>query len=147
MVSVRMTTFIQSWFFALLLGISITVQAGDNDLILEMEQRYSDAIRGDWDALEELLARDFFYNTAEGTSIARDPFIAHLRKGSVQLGEFRREQIQVQFHGDVALVSAVTRVQARVDGVDRDIGSRHLHVWVRSQQRWQLAARQVSYLR
>jgi ketosteroid isomerase-like protein len=142
-----MTSFICAWLFALLLSSSITAHAGETDLILEMEQRYSDAIRGDYDALEELLAADFFYNTAEGSSVARDPFIALLKAGSVQLGDFRREQVEVQFHGDVALVSAVTRVQARVDGVDRDIASRHLHVWVRSQERWRLAARQVTYMR
>lgn len=111
-----------------------------------MEQRFSDAIRRDPSALEELLDPGFYYNTAEGTTLGKAALIAHLRANRLQLGEFRREQERVRVAGDTGVVSAVTRTQAVVNGVPRDIASRHLHVWLRGPEGWRLAARQVTYV-
>ena len=135
------------WFVACVLATPLEASADDTAQILEQEQRFSDAIRGDWDALEELLDEDFFYNTADGTSIDKKPFIAHMRTGAVRLGNVTRQDTRVRCHDNVAVVTGISSVQARVDGVAREIGSRHLHVWVRQEKGWQLTARQVTYTR
>ena len=128
-----------------LLSIPAVAETAEAELAA-MEQRFTDAIRGDPSALEELLDPGFYYNTAEGTTLGKAALIAHLRSNALQLGEFRREQERVRVAGDTGVVSAVTRMQAVVNGVQREIASRHLHVWLRGPDGWRLAARQVTYL-
>ena len=142
-----MKSFARIWFLSCLLAMSFAAGADDTAQILEQEQRFSDAIRGDWDALEVLLHEEFFYNTSDGTTIDKKPFIALMRSGAVQIGNLARLDTRVYFHAQVAIVTGVSNVQARVEGVEREVDARHLHVWVRQDERWQLTARQVTYTR
>lgn len=135
------------WLLSCLLAMSFGASADDTAQILEQEQRFSEAICGDWDALEGLLHEEFFYNTADGTTTDKKPFIALMRTGAVQIDKLTHLDTRVRFHGQVAIVTGVSNVQARVDGVAREVGARHLHVWVRQDERWQLSARQVTYTR
>ena len=94
-----MKSFARIWFLSCLLAMSFAAGADDTAQILEQEQRFSDAIRGDWDALEVLLHEEFFYNTSDGTTIDKKPFIALMRSGAVQIGNLARLDTRVYFHG------------------------------------------------
>lgn len=120
-----------------------TVAAG----IGHAEARFAAAIGGDWPALEELLADDFIYNTAEGTTLGKRALIAYLRSAAVQVGRVDLEQTRVREYGDVVVSSGVSRVDARIDARQRTIASRFLHVWAREGEQWKLVARQVTYVK
>ena len=111
------------------------------------ETRFAAALGGDWQALEELLGDDFFYNTAEGTTLGKTALIAYLQSAAVQVGAVELEQTRVSAHGGTALSTGLARVRARRDGEERTIVSRFLHVWAREGAQWKLLARQVTYVK
>jgi len=111
------------------------------------ETRFAAALGGDWRDLEYLLADDFVYNTAEGTTLGKGALIGYLRSASVQVLRVELEQRRVREYGRVAVSSGVARVVAQSGAVQRAIDSRFLHVWSREGDAWKLVARQVTYMK
>ena len=132
--------------FAVVLLPSPGLAADDRVALLELDKRYFAAIAGDWVALDTILADEFFYNTASGASLPKAALIAYLKTGAVVLGNSSSEDKQVQLYRDVGLVTGVTRVKVTLNGEERLIASRYLHVWSRQSGDWKLVARQVTYL-
>lgn len=110
------------------------------------EQFFQVLVGGDWNDLDRLLADDFVYNTANGTSLAKVAFIDYMKSGRVVVKRASRDQTAVRTYGNVALVTGVVHVDTPVKGKDRTLHSRYLHVWVNEPQGWRLAARQATYL-
>ena len=132
---------------AILGALALPLHAQSQDPVIdEMEARFAKAIAGDWVALDSLLAEEFVYNTAAGTSLPKAQFLTLMRLGTTAVLATERQQTDVFRRGEVAWVSGLWRVQAKVSGEDRVIRSRHLHVWVQEAGQWQLAARQVMIL-
>ena len=111
------------------------------------EARFATAIGGDWQLLGDLLAEDFVYNTAEGTTLGKHALIAYLQSAAVQVRRVALEQPRVREYGDCVVSSGVTRAVAQIDAQQRTIASRFLHVWSREGSQWKLVARQVTYVK
>ena len=136
-----------AWWLALALATALPRAFGDDAAVLALrEDALAAAIGGSADTLEELLAADFFYNTARGTALTKPAMIAQLASGAVRVRSIAREDVVTKVYGETALVSGVARVTAVVEGEEVDMASRYLHVWVRQRDTWRLAARQVTPL-
>ena len=135
-------------FLLVLTLVSFVTRAGtvEEQLNQREEQFLQVLVRGDWTELEGLLAEGFVYNTANGTSLTKVAFLDYMKTGRVVVKRASRDQTAIRTYENVALVTGVVHVDTPVDGEDRTLHSRYLHVWVNEPQGWRLAARQATYL-
>lgn len=133
--------------FALLLSPLAAVAGVVEEELDRIDDQWHQAlVDRNWQGLAAMLADRFFYNTTAGTSLTRDAFLAHLKSGAVVVRRAVRDQTVVRDHGQLALVTGLATVDATVDGQDRTLRSRYLHVWANEAQGWRLVARQATYL-
>jgi hypothetical protein len=119
----------------------------NEDQIEKLEaRRYAVLIAGDWDAFESLLADEFFYNQAGGKTVTKAAYLQTLRSGSTKVHRAEREKPLMRRYGDVMVVTGVAHVDVTLNGEDKTLHSRFLHVWVRQGNDWKLAARQATFL-
>lgn len=108
------------------------------------ERRFLTAISGDVDALEDILAPDFLYSTAVGTTIDKRALIAHLRSGKTKVGALRREDVRTTASEGLVVTTGSLVGEVRSSDRATPLRSRYLHVWVPTPDGWRLLARQAS---
>ncbi len=130
----------------LLLSVAAFAGPGEDQLHHVDEQLFQALVGGRWQELDMLLADDFFYNTAAGTSLTKAAFIDYMKSGAVVVKRATRDQVAIRTYDDVAVVTGLLHVEAPIKGKDATLHSRYLHVWVHEPRGWRLAARQATYL-
>lgn len=124
------------------------VRDGDRSAAIdEAEARFRSAIAGDPEALESLLADDFFYLTAEGTMLDKRGLIDHLRSGTTRIDRIVKEDGHQVRRDGLVVTTGHSVVEVRLDGNATRIRSRHLHVWIEEAGGWRLLARQADMQR
>jgi ketosteroid isomerase-like protein len=145
-----MQTIVRALFFyaSLATAVPVIVSAAtvEDELNQLEESRYAALIAGDWQALDALLADEFFYNTGTGASLTKSAFIEYMKSGAAVVKKAVREDSRVRVYGDAALVTGIAHVDVTVKGEEKTLHSRYLHVWTRQNQSWKLVARQATYL-
>lgn len=139
--------FVTAVFLLATITIGHAIADSDEDQIEQLEQqRYTALIDGNWDAFDSLLADEFFYNQAGGKSVPKAAYLETLRSGAVKVHHAVREKPSMRRYGDVMVVTGITHVDVTLNGEDKTFHSRFLHVWVKQDNGWKLAARQATYL-
>ena len=135
-------------FLAVLLTLipNIAGAAVDDEINSMEESRYAALIGKDWNALDAILADDFFYNTAGGAQMSKGEFTGLMQSGAAVVRKVVRENATVRPYGDVTLVTGIAHVDVTLKSEDKTLHSRYLHVWVKDGQGWKLVARQATYL-
>jgi ketosteroid isomerase-like protein len=110
------------------------------------DARYDAMIALDFAALETMIADEFRYHRASGKVSVKAEFLADLKKGSARFKSAWRYDVRVHVYGDSATVMGSTQVEFEADGRLQRNAVRYLNVWVLRDGRWQLAARQGSWL-
>lgn len=113
----------------------------------DAEEGFIAALSGDLEALEGILAEDFLYSTALGTTIDKQALLAHLRSGQTRLGKIRRENVRkTSSAGVVVTTGSLVGDLGAAGEAGRSITrrSRYLHVWIPTPEGWRLLARQTS---
>lgn len=108
------------------------------------DARYQAMIQRDFEALDLLLAEEFYYHRASGKASTKTEFLNDLKNGGVRFVDAKRYNVAVHCHGTAATIMGSTSVQMEIDGHVRQQTLRYLNVWVFRDGRWQLAARQGS---
>lgn len=131
-----------------LMLLSVAAYAGPvEDQLNQVDEQLFQALVGShWQELDALLADDFFYNTAAGTSLTKAAFIDYMKSGTVIIRRATRDQVAIRTYDDVAVVTGLLHVEAPIKGQSGSVHSRYLHVWVNEPRGWRLAARQATYL-
>jgi len=124
----------------------ITPSSTPGAAVEQAERRFVAALAGDLDALESLLARDFFYSTTEGTRLDKQSLLEYLRAGTTRVEQIRRDQVQQTERAGIVLTTGHLTTDIRSEGRASRIHSRYLHVWVPTSNGWQLLARQSASL-
>lgn len=134
---------------------------GDKEELVQLEhKRYEALIAQDWSTYDALLGDEFFHNHVLGGTLSKIPHFEYLKAGKSRIKKAVLEDLDVRLYGDVAVVTGISYVDlthvdieelAALTGVphspgDVTRGSRQLHVWVKREGRWQLVARQATYL-
>ena len=110
----------------------------------EAETRFRSALAaGDVDALDGLLADDFFYLTADGTTLDKNGLLDHLRSGATRVDRIVQEDHRRVRRDGLVVTTGHSLVDARLEGKTIRVRSRHLHVWIENPGGWQLLARQA----
>ena len=103
-------------------------------------------VTADAAALNEILARDYSYVTADGEVRDKVTQIANLTSGRFQIMSAGSEQVTVRWIGDDALL--IGRFPARVRQGEREtrIDERYSALWSREDGRWRLRHEHASLI-
>ena len=130
--------------FALALGLSVAVANAETpEQIQALDREWAQAcVQADIAKLEQILSDDLTYTHSSGQSQNKAEFIATVREGKTRYRSIEFQQSSVHIYGNSAVTNSEVRVNLTVEGKDVSVHPRFLHVWVKHDGRWQLAAHQ-----
>jgi len=112
----------------------------DADLRLLNQQYIRALLAGDVDWYRAHLAEDFICIESDGTVLDKPAFLRKTARGS-DLAEYRLDEVDVRFYGDVALVRATGSWTAK-DGPPGI--SRYVDVYARTAEGWKAVSAQIT---
>jgi len=134
------------------LGIALTLtlvlslaaaNAQTPDQIQALDREWAQAcVQADIAKLEQILSDDLTYTHSSGQTQTKAEFIATVREGKTRYRSIDFQESSVRIYGDSAVSNSEVRVNLTIDGKDVSVHPRFLHVWVKHNGRWQLAAHQ-----
>jgi uncharacterized protein (TIGR02246 family) len=117
----------------------------NTDSVLELVRTWADAeLRGDYQALDGLLAADFVGVGPRGFVLTREQWLARYRSGDLRNTAFELRDPQVRDYGAAAVVVGTQAQQTTHQGRDTSAELRATLVAVRAADRWLLAGVQLS---
>jgi ketosteroid isomerase-like protein len=112
----------------------------EQQLRLLNEQYVAASLAGDVEWYRSHLAEEFVCIESDGSQLDKAAFLRMTAQGS-DLAEYRLEQVDVQFYGDVALVRATGSWKTKT-GVPGS--SRYVDVYVRTGDDWKAVSAQIT---
>jgi ketosteroid isomerase-like protein len=126
----------------LMLSLSASAQE-PAEQVLKLEDQWTEAlIKADTAALDQLYTDDIVYTHTNGTVNTKAQFLDSLKAGKAKYFAVERGDVKVQAYGDTAIVTF--RAVIKVNAVT--LPSRILHVFVRQNGQWRMAAYQSTRL-
>lgn len=115
----------------------------------QLEEVWRDAIlKGNFAAMDALLADDYMAITASGTLQTREQALANLRTGRTHLTALEVSDRKVRFYGKTALVTSRAKVQGANANGDISGCFRYTRVYVRdSRGKWKIVSFEASRIR
>lgn len=128
----------------LMLMLSLSASAQEPaEQVLKLEDQWTEAlIKADTAALDQLYTDDIVYTHTNGTVNTKAQFLDSLKAGKAKYFAVERGDVKVQAYGDTAIVTF--RAVIKVNAVT--LPSRILHVFVRQNGQWRMAAYQSTRL-
>jgi len=126
----------------LALAIALVLQAQSP---ADLDRAWREAVlKKDFAAVEKMLADNLVYAHATGIVDSKKTYLDKLRSGRQLYRSMEQQNVSTQVHGD----AAVTHSWMRVTGVNQagnfDDKVMMLHIWVKKDGRWLLAAHQTT---
>lgn len=107
------------------------------DEIIALENRRIEAmIKGDVQALEEILAEDLIYTHTTARLDTKVSFIASISSGSTNYRSIEREDVKVRQFGDTAVVTGLAKFHVG----DNKFEARFTDVYAKRSGTWQMVA-------
>ena len=126
--------------------VSLPAFAGSVEDVHEAEERrYKAMIDMNPEALADSLADEFFYHQPNGKNNDKEGYIKQMMTGTVKIFSAERYDVKVNVYGDLATAMGGTRLDIELGGERRKTDLRYLNVWVKRDDRWQLAKRQSAF--
>jgi len=118
-----------------------------DDEIRALEKEWSQAvIAGDIAKVDALLGKDLIYGHASGIVDSKDQYMTKLR-GRAQVYEaIEYHDMTTKMYGETAVVHGHVRMAGKTKGEPFNNEVMLLHVWVKRDGRWQLAAHQTAQM-
>ncbi|MHA4869873.1 nuclear transport factor 2 family protein [Duganella sp. PWIR1] len=128
----------------LMLTLSLSASAQEPaEQVLKLEDQWTEAlIKADTAALDQLYTDDIVYTHTNGTVNTKAQFLDSLKAGKAKYFAVERSDVKVQAYGDTAIVTF--RAVIKVNAVT--LPSRIMHVFVRQNGQWRMAAYQSTRL-
>jgi len=128
----------------LMLMLSLSASAQEPaEQVLKLEDQWTEAlIKADTTALDQLYTDDIVYTHTNGTVNTKAQFLDSLKAGKAKYFAVERSDVKVQAYGDTAIVTF--RAVIKVNAVT--LPSRIMHVFVRQNGQWRMAAYQSTRL-
>jgi ketosteroid isomerase-like protein len=113
--------------------------------LIQMERTLEEAlIRGDVGKLAQILADDLTHANPCGALRGKTPWISAVEAGQIEIKSCRKEDLQVRIYGETAVVTAINVLQAQAADAPSNGHYRLIHVWVKRDGQWRLAAHQAT---
>ena len=104
------------------------------------DRRCQAMIDKDMKTLEAIYADELIYTHSNAAVDDRASYLAGIKSGKFDYKAIKRSDVTVSVIGDTALVAGRAQISVRSSGVDRELDSRFLIVWVKRSGGWQAAA-------
>lgn len=129
----------------LLLLAAATVPAQDKAFFVALDKQWSDAIvSSDTAALDRLLAGDLVYAHATGVIDTKTSYIAKIKARRQVYKSFEQRNPIVNIYKDAAVTFSHVRVTGANQAGAFDDRIMLIHVWVKQNHAWRLAAHQTT---
>jgi ketosteroid isomerase-like protein len=127
----------------LMLSLSVSAQETAEQQILKLEDRWTDAlVKADMDFLGRLYTDDIVYTHTNGTVNTKAEVLNAIQAGKAKYLSVERSDVRTQDFGDTVIVTF--RAVIKVNAVT--LPSRIIHVFVRQNGSWKMAAYQSTRL-
>jgi uncharacterized protein (TIGR02246 family) len=127
----------------LMLSLSASAQESTEQHILKLEDQWTEAlVKADTAFLDRLYTDDIVYTHTNGSVNTKTQFLDSIKAGKAKYIAVERSDVKVQAYGDTAIVTA--RAVIKVNTVT--LPSRMVHVFVRQNGEWRMAAYQSTRL-
>ena len=132
----------------LVAGAFLANAASDEQQIKDAEKAWAAAVVAkDFAALDRMLTPDLIYAHSTGVIDDKTKYLAKMRAGKQVYAGIEHKSTTVRMHGD----SAVAHSQIRMHGTNADgpfdDHVMAMHLWVKSNGKWLLAAHQTTKLK
>lgn len=104
------------------------------------DERYAAMVAGDVNTLERLLDDELVYMHSSGIADSKESYLRGLREGVWDYQRVGRTEQAVKLTGDTGLVFNRLAISIKVRGVQKELDTRALAVWVRRAGGWRLVA-------
>lgn len=131
--------------------ILLACKKNDNPVesqLLNLNNQYDSALlHRDTSFLRKLYAPSFVYTSPEGKLLNRDQQIMSVATSDLRLEDGRSEDVQVQFYGDVAVMTGAFLATGSYRGNLVNLHERYTAVWQKRDTSWVLIAEQGNLIR
>ena len=133
---------------ASLVCLSLATWVGAQELqqeLTKVENGWAEAtVKRDVGALQKLYADEYVATDPMGSVYTKAQDIASLQSGDFTLASFKLEDLKVQSHGSVAVVTGRNTIKGTYKGKPMDGAYRFTDVFVKRDGRWQVVATQAT---
>jgi len=118
-----------------------TVPTGiEADVLRADDRRFEAMRRGDWAALDAVLADDLTYVHSTARLESKAEHVANLRGGKPHYRGIAPRERQVRVHGGVGVVNGVSEMHVERDGKEQRFTVRYLAVYAKAGEHWRMIA-------
>ena len=113
--------------------------------LLKLEKEFTAAIVGnDPEAIGRFVTDDWIIINADGEIIDKERFLGVIKSGTLTHEMMESDDIRVRFHGDSAVVSALTRTKGKFMGQEFSTHERATDFFVRLNGQWRCVLTQLT---
>lgn len=115
-----------------------------NEMEIEIEllaldsERFVAMVRQDFGTLDRLLDDELVWTHASAITEGKRSFLERLKAGSCRYLEITRSEEKVRLFDNVAIVSGVANIHAKVSGAERFLMNRYHNVWLKRAGNWRM---------
>ncbi len=127
-------------------ALALPAMASEEELRKAEKDWAAAVVAADFNALGRILADRLIYAHSTGVVEDKAEYLAKLRTGAQKYAGIDHQAMTVRLYGNTAVVHATVRMTGATKGEPFDNRLMMLHLWVKQDGRWQLAAHQTTRL-
>jgi ketosteroid isomerase-like protein len=109
--------------------------------IQKLENVWGDAlIKHDPAPIDKMLVDDFIGTTPDGQVYTKAQLLEEVKSSKEDIISMVDSEVKVHVYGDVAVISALNTIKARVEGKETTILDRYTDTWVKQGGSWKCVA-------
>ena len=101
-------------------------------------------LNADVSALAKIWSDDYTFTNSRGMFLSKDDRLQNIQTSATEFKSIKFTGREVQFYGDVAIVTGQVTLEAKYSGQGGSGDYRYINVWVKRGDSWQMAANQIT---
>jgi ketosteroid isomerase-like protein len=114
--------------------------ATETDVLRADDRRFEAMRKGDWAALDAVLADDLTYVHSTARLESKAEHVANLRAGKPHYRGIAPRERTARVHGNVGVVNGVSDMDVERDGKEQRFTVRYLAVYAKAGENWRMIA-------
>lgn len=122
------------------------IAARSQEVLQVQLDRMNAFVKGDFAALDRIMADEMTYTHTSARLDTKAEMIEYMRSGRLKYESMERQEANVRFYGDTAVVTGKSRIHVVSSGADLRFSLLFLEVFAHRDGRWQSVAWQSTRL-